>query len=152
MLSMISSCYENSKNTWHFNIEFSWQYNFSGKTIFLIISYFSAHTQRNGLFQIKINAIQNHWTSINVITQKRLSFIPPVWCCFWQVLVFSSLLWLITGCSTFYKECKLYNKRDKFFELQSGASGKKANISFNINWNRFNSLFRDANLHELNFC
>ena len=66
---MISSCSENSQHPWrsHFNIEFSWQYNFSGKNAFKIVSYFSAHYQRNGLFSIKINAIQNQWISFNVI-------------------------------------------------------------------------------------
>ena len=66
---MISSCSENSQHPWrsHFNIDFSWQYNFSGKTTFKIVSYFSAHYQTNGLFSIKINAIQNQWISSNVI-------------------------------------------------------------------------------------
>ena len=42
--SMISSCSKNSKHLWwnRFNTEFSWQHNFSGKTVFLIISHFSA--------------------------------------------------------------------------------------------------------------
>ena len=72
---MISSCSENSQHPWrsHFNIEFSWQYNFSGKTAFKIVSYFSAHYQRNGLFSIKINAIQNQWISFNVIGHPQAS-------------------------------------------------------------------------------
>ena len=73
MQSVISSCSENSQHPWrsHFNIEFSWQYNFSGKTAFKIVSYFSAHYQRKGLFSIKINAIQNQWISFNVIGHQQ---------------------------------------------------------------------------------
>ena len=49
--SMTSSCSENSKHPWwsHFNIEFSWQYNFSGKTFFNCIP-FLCHYQKSGLF------------------------------------------------------------------------------------------------------
>ena len=52
LIPMISTCSENSQHPWqsHFNIEFSWQCNFSGKTAFKIVSHFSAHYQRNGLF------------------------------------------------------------------------------------------------------
>ena len=43
------------------------------------------------------------YLSISWVTQRRLSIVPLVWNCFWHVLTFSSLLWLVTGCSTFYK-------------------------------------------------
>ena len=79
---------------------------------------------------------------MSLVIQRRLSFVALVWSCFWHVLRCSSLLWVVTGCSTFYKgrsykmswldykststnECKSCYKRDSFFELQSGASGRK---------------------------
>ena len=40
---------------------------------------------------------------ISWATQRSLSFVPLVWSCFWHVLASSSFLWLVTGCSTFYK-------------------------------------------------
>ena len=43
------------------------------------------------------------YLSMSLVTQKRISFVPLVWSCFWHVLALSSLLWLVTGCSTFYK-------------------------------------------------
>ena len=68
--------------------------------------HFSAHFQRSALFQIKINAVQNHWMSSNVVVsphRKRLFFAPLGWSCFWHVSDSSSLVWLVPGCSTFYK-------------------------------------------------
>ena len=35
--------------------------------LFFIVFHFSDHSQRSALFQIKINAIQNHWMPTNVI-------------------------------------------------------------------------------------
>ena len=43
------------------------------------------------------------YLSMSFVTQKRISFVPLVWSCFWHILALSSLLWLVTGCSTFYK-------------------------------------------------
>ena len=55
---------------------------------------------------MKINAVQNHWISINLIGHpqgRRLFFAPLAWICFWHALGFLSLLWLVAGCFTFYK-------------------------------------------------
>ena len=43
---------------------------------------------------------QNNWISINAIWPSKRDF--PLF--HWHVLTFSSLLWLVTGCSTFYMQ------------------------------------------------
>ena len=106
--SMTSSCSENSKHPWwsHFNIEFSWQYNFSGKTVFLIVSHFSATIKRVVYFKWKLTLSKaNEYLSMSFGRPQRrdLFFVPLVWSSFWHVPAFSSLLWLVPGSSTFYK-------------------------------------------------
>ena len=107
--SMTSSCSENSKHPWwwsHFNIEFSWQYNFSGKTVFLIASHFSATIKRVVYFKWKLTLSKaNEYLSMSFGRPQRrdLFFVPLVWISFWHVPAFSSLLWLVPGSSTFYK-------------------------------------------------
>ena len=74
--SILSSRSKNSEHPWRsrFASGFSWQYNnLSWSTAFLIVFHFSDHSQRSGLFQIKINAIQNHWMPTNVIGH------PQIW-------------------------------------------------------------------------
>ena len=85
-------------------IEFSWQYNFSGKTTFLIVSDFFSQYKGMVYFKWKLTPLKTtEYLSISWVTQRRLSFAPLVWSCFWHVLAFSGLLWLVTGCSTFNK-------------------------------------------------
>ena len=50
------------------------------------------------------------YLSISWATQRRPPFVPLVWSCFWHVLAFSSLLWLVTGSSTFYKRRSYRNQ------------------------------------------
>ena len=60
----------------------------------------------NGLVYFKWKLTLSKTTeylSISWVTQRILSFVPLIWSCFWHVLTSSSLLWLVTGCSTFCK-------------------------------------------------
>ena len=85
---------------------------------------------------MKINSIQNHLSSINVIDRPqimRLFFVPLVWGSFWHVQAIFSLLWFVP-CQKVLT-CKFtinqflqgsasgIKKRDSFFEWQDGASG-----------------------------
>ena len=95
---------------------------------------------------MKINAIQNHWISINFIgdPKETFLFVPLVWSYFWHVLAFQACYGLllvvrlftsdeVTNCfdlqiyykSTSTKQCRSYYKRNSFFELQSGVIGRK---------------------------
>ena len=82
------------------------------------------------------------YLSMSLVIQRIRSFVSLVSSCFWHVLAFSNLLWLVTDVSLFTsdgvtkcfdlyykststKECKSYYKRDSFFELQSGISCRK---------------------------
>ena len=58
------------------------------------------------------------YLSISWVTQRRLFFVPLAWCCFWHALAFSSLLWLVTGCSTFYK---LRSQRNQLLQRSSSV-------------------------------
>ena len=68
----------------------------------------SKHQSWNALIKIKINPIQNHWTTINAIGHplRRRFLVPLAWSCFYGVPASSSLLWLVPRRSIFYKQCR----------------------------------------------
>ena len=114
--SMISSRSENFEHPWwrsRFSIELSWQYNTSWRAgcFKLIVSHFSAHYQRSTLCLKKIEYMLSktiECLSMSLVAHKEGGFfffvLLVVWSCFWLVPVFSSLLWLLLGHSTFYNQ------------------------------------------------
>ena len=81
---------------------------------------------------MKINAIQNHWISINIMGHPKETSLCST--CLELFLARSSLFKLAMACYWFFhflqatklqkptstKECKCYYKRDSLFELQTG--------------------------------
>ena len=64
------------------------------------------------LFKIKINAIQNHWMTINVIggpPRRRLFLVLHVWSCFWHIPASTSLLWLVPRSFIFFQATASHN-------------------------------------------